>query len=111
MAEAARWTVRVSVPPVARRGETIEVRALVGHAMETGFRHDHLGAIVPRDIITAFSCRHAGEEVFRVELTPSIAANPFFSFPARAMESGDFVFSWIDGDGRAQEARAPIVVA
>ena len=74
MAEPARWTVRVSVPPVARRGEAIEVRALVGHVMETGFRHDHLGAPVPRDIITVFSCRHAGAEVFRVELSPSISA-------------------------------------
>ncbi len=108
MAEPARWTVRVSVPPVARRGETIEVRALVRHDMETGFRHDHLGAVVPRDIIAVFSCRHAGEEVFRVELGPSIAANPFFSFPARVVESGEFVFTWTDGDGRTQEARAPI---
>lgn len=110
MAEPVRWTVRVWVPPVARRGETIEVRALVRHAMETGFRHDHLGEVVPRDIIAVFSCRHAGEEVFRVELGPSIAANPFFAFPARAVETGEFVFSWTDGDGRSQEARAPIEV-
>ena len=39
----------VNVPLQARKGEVITVKALVGHVMETGFRHTEAGAIVPRE--------------------------------------------------------------
>ena len=32
---------------------------------------------IPRDIITLFTCTYNGEEIFRAELSPAIAANPF----------------------------------
>ena len=36
----------------ARRGEVIEIKTLISHPMETGFRRTQLGAPIPRDIIT-----------------------------------------------------------
>ena len=38
------------------------------------------GAAIPRDIINRFVCTYNGEEVFRAELFPAIAANPFIAF-------------------------------
>lgn len=112
MSEArANWTVRVAVPPRAKPGQQIEIRTLIQHPMETGFRYDHLGRIIPRDIVRELVCRFEGEEIFRVELFPSLAANPFISFFATATRSGTFSFTWTDDAGRTQGATAAIVVA
>ena len=110
-APAAGWTVRVSVPARAKPGQEIEIRTLIQHPMETGFRYDHLGVPVPRDIVNTFVCRFEGEEIFRVELFPSMAANPFVSFFAIATRSGVFSFAWTDDAGRSQGTTASIVVA
>ena len=79
--------------------------------METGFRYDHLGRIIPRDIVRSLVCRFEGEEIFRTELFSSLAANPFISFFATATRSGSFTFEWTDDAGRTQSATAAIVVA
>ncbi len=78
----------INVPPKAKRGELIEIKTLISHNMETGFRPDNTGKPVPRDIITEFVCKYNGEEIFRAELFPAIAANPYFAFTTRATESG-----------------------
>ena len=44
----------INVPAKAKRGEVIEIKPLVSHVMETGFRHSNIGEFLPRDIITQF---------------------------------------------------------
>jgi sulfur-oxidizing protein SoxZ len=90
--------VVVTVPAQARRGEVIEIRTLAGHPMETGFRRTQLGELVPRDIITRFSCTYNGVEVFSADLHPAVSANPLISFTTVATESGTLEFRWT-GDG------------
>ena len=77
----------INVPAKAKRGDIIEIRTLTSHIMETGFRRTMDGALVPRDIITSFTCRFEGEEIFRADLFPATAANPFFSFFTVATKS------------------------
>ena len=67
---------RIVVPAKARKGEVIEIKTLINHVMETGFRRDNVGKAIPRDIISRFVCTYNGDEVFRAELFPAIAANP-----------------------------------
>ena len=86
----------INVPPKAKRGQVIEIKTLISHVMETGYRRNEVGAMVPRDIINTFVCTYNGEEVFRAGLHPAIAANPFISFFATATESGKFEFKWTD---------------
>ena len=100
----------INVPKHARRGEVIEIKTLMSHIMETGYRHTAEGAVVPRDIITSFVCRYNGAEVFRAELFPAIAANPFISFFTTATESGKFEFEWIGDRGFSETASASIIV-
>ena len=64
----------VNVPPRARRGEIIEIKTLISHPMETGYRRSQLGTRIPRDIIRLFVCTYNGAEVFRAALHPAIAA-------------------------------------
>ncbi|KJC46411.1 sulfur oxidation protein [Bradyrhizobium sp. LTSP849] len=100
----------INVPSRAKRGDIIEIRTLTSHIMETGFRHTMDGTLVPRDIITSFTCRYNGTEIFRADLFPAIAANPYLSFFTIAKESGKFEFEWIGDNGYASTASASITV-
>ena len=102
--------VVVSVPPRARRGDVIEIRTLAGHPMETGFRRTQLGELVPRDIITRFTCSYNGVEVFRADLHPAVAANPLISFTTVATESGTLEFRWSGDNGYSASHSAAIKV-
>lgn len=87
----------ITMPASARRGEVIEIRVLVSHPMETGYRRDADGAPLPRDLIRRFSCRYDGETVFSADLHAAIAANPYLAFHTVAVTSGVLAFSW-EGD-------------
>jgi sulfur-oxidizing protein SoxZ len=100
----------IRVPERARRGEVIEVKALIGHPMETGYRRTQHGERIPRDIITLFTCTYNGTEVFRAELHPAIAANPFIAFTTLATESGTITLHWSGDNGFAASESAAIVV-
>jgi sulfur-oxidizing protein SoxZ len=100
----------VNVPKRAKPGEVIEIKTLMSHIMETGYRRTAEGEIVPRDIITSFSCRFNGAEIFRADLFPAIAANPFISFFTVATESGKFDFEWIGDNGFGATASASTTV-
>jgi sulfur-oxidizing protein SoxZ len=100
----------INVPAHAKRGEVIEIKTLMSHIMEPGYRHTADGKVVPRDIITSFSCRYNGAEIFRADLFPAIAANPFVSFFTVAAESGKFDFEWIGDNGFSKTASASISV-
>ena len=100
----------INVPAKAKRGDILEIKTLMSHIMETGYRRTATGEVVPRDIITSFSCRYNGIEVFRADLFPAIAANPFITFFTVATESGKFDFEWIGDKGFSEAASAAIVV-
>jgi len=102
--------VLINLPARARRGEIIEIKTLIAHPMETGYRLGPTGAAIPRDIINRFLCTYNGEEVFRTDLFPAIAANPFIAFFTVAAESGEIVFSWTDDHGETQTEVRQITV-
>ena len=100
----------VSVPATSKRGEIIEIKALVRHAMETGFRRTQLGELIHRDIIRQFVCLYNGDEIFRAVLHPAIAANPLLTFTTVATESGTIEFRWTGDKGFSAIETAAITV-
>ena len=100
----------INVPKTAKRGEVIEIKTLVSHIMETGFRHSNTGQVIPRDIITSFRCTYNGEEVFSTVFFPAIAANPFITFFTVATASGTIAFHWDGDNGFSVTEEAKIVV-
>ena len=101
----------VILPNLVRRGEVFEVRVLVQHPMETGFRRDMEGRTIPLNIVDRLAVTYGGREVFRAELGSGIAANPFLAFYAVAGESGELVVAWSDDRGEQGRAVAKVVVA
>jgi sulfur-oxidizing protein SoxZ len=104
-------SARISMPSQAKRGEIIEIRAIVAHHMETGFRRTERGVGIPRDIIHLFVCTYNGVEVFRAELHPAISANPYLAFSTRAIESGTLEFRWSGDNGFTLAEKATLQVS
>lgn len=101
---------RVIVPERARRGEIVEIRALISHPMETGFRRDAVGDAIARNVLTRFSCRYDGEEVFAWDLHPGVAANPFIAFHTVATRTGDVELTWTGMNGFEHRERRRMIV-
>lgn len=100
----------ISVPATAKKGQVIEIKALIQHVMETGFRPNSVGVLIPRDIITGFKCTYNGAEIFACEMFPAMAANPYLSFHTVATESGTLEFTWTGDNGFSLKDSAPIKV-
>jgi sulfur-oxidizing protein SoxZ len=92
--------IRIAAPKTAREGEVIELKAMIQHAMESGYRRDQFGRQIPRDILKHFECHYDDEVVFRAEFFPGVAANPFLSFYTTATRTGTLLFRWVDQGGQ-----------
>ena len=101
---------RVQVPKEVKRGDLIPVRIAIQHPMETGFRFDHMGRAIPKNVVNTLTCRYNGVEVFRAEMGSGISANPYLQFFTRAVESGELVFEWADDAGERGSERVAITV-
>ena len=83
----------------AKKGDIVEVKALVSHIMETGQRKDAQGQTIPRKILNKFTCTVAGKQVFQADFEPAVSANPYIQFKFKAEESGPVVLTWVDDSG------------
>ena len=101
---------RIQVPKEAKRGELVAVRIAIQHPMETGFRYDHSGRPIPKNVVNTLTCTYDGVEVFRAEMGSGISANPYLQFYTRATVSGDLVFEWVDDAGVRGTDSAAITV-
>ena len=102
---------RVKVPKTAAAGETITIKTLISHKMESGQRKDDDGNVIPRSIINRFTADFNGQNVIDVTLEPAISTNPYFQFEAVVPETGEFQFTWYDDDGSVYETAKKITVS
>ncbi len=102
---------RITVPATVPRGKPFEVRILIRHPMETGYRMDDAGRAISRNVIRSFSCRYNGDTVFSARLSSGIAANPYLRFFVTARESGPLTIEWLDDGGVGGSESASVTVA
>lgn len=100
----------INMPKTAPAGSVIEIRTLISHPMETGYRPGPDGRLRPRDIITEFVCHYDGAEIFRAELSPASAANPYLTFTTLATASGTLRFTWSGDNGFSQSQDVALTV-
>lgn len=106
----AKVRPRVKVPKTASAGEVITIKTLINHKMESGFRKDKKGNLIPQQIINKFTAEFNGKTVFSADIRPAVSANPYFQFTAKVPESGTFKFTWVDDDGTVYSQEKPIKV-
>ncbi len=96
----------INLPPAPKRGEVIEVRTLIAHPMETGYRPGADGKVLARDLIRRFSCLYddgnSRELVFQAELHAAISANPYLAFSLLVTGAGTLTLAWEGDNGFTQ---------
>jgi sulfur-oxidizing protein SoxZ len=89
------------------KGDTVEVRVLMAHIMETGQRKDAAGATIPAHFIQQISAKHNGKPIFSGQMGPAVSKDPFLQFAFKGAAKGDKVeVTWVDnkGDTRTDSA-------
>ena len=89
------------------QGSGAIVRVLMSHEMETGYRKDAAGKVIPAWYITDLSAALNGKTVLSAQWGTGISKNPFTQFTVRGAKAGDKItVSWTDtrGDKRSDEA-------
>ena len=88
------------------QGDTVEVRVLMQHEMETGQRKDAQGKTIPAWHIQTVTASANGKPVLSAHWGPAISKNPFLSFKYKGAKGDKVEITWIDnkGDKRTDEA-------
>jgi sulfur-oxidizing protein SoxZ len=83
------------------KGDTVTVKSLITHVMETGLRKDKkTGNKIPAHYIQEVSCKHNGKEVVLAQWGPAVSKNPYLSYQFAGGKKGDDVsISWVDNKG------------
>ena len=94
--------IRISSGPINPTTKISEIRVLIGHVMENGFRSDETGKRVPINIIKEIVITFNNETVFSAEIGTGIAANPLLSFPLTVPQGGGTLrVVWRDDHGQS----------
>lgn len=91
----------------ASAGDTVEVKILMRHDMETGQRKDATGKVIPAHHIKTLVVKCKDKVVLDAQFGPSVSKDPFLSFKFKGGAKGDKVsVAWADnkGDSRSDEA-------
>jgi len=71
---------RFDMPTQVRAGEVFKLRLLIQLPMETGYLLDLNNQRIARNVITDLRCTYLGQEVFRIEPSSGLSANPSVEF-------------------------------
>ena len=81
------------------QGDTVEVRVLMQHEMETGQRKDAQGKTIPAWHIQQVTATANGKTVLSAQWGPAISKNPFLSFKYKGAKGDKLQITWTDNKG------------
>ena len=91
------------------QGETVEVKALMQHPMETGRRKDSEGKSIPANFITEVGASVNDRVVIQGMWGAAVSQNPFLAFRFTGAKAGDVVkVYWTDNLGNTGQGEAAI---
>ena len=96
-------------PATAPRGTVVELRATMAHPMETGYRRDGDGQMLPQDLVRRVEARFEGQVFFTADLHAAIAAQPHLAFFLRLPGSGTVTVRWTGDRNLLHEQSVRIV--
>ena len=101
---------RLILPPLVRAGEEFQVRLLIQHPMETGYRRDVNGDVLEANLLEMLSLDFEGQTVFSALTMHALTANPFLTFVVAVRQSGKFNARWRDMKGNVGSISASVRV-
>jgi len=101
----AKNTIKIKAE---KKGDSVEVKVLMKHEMETGLRKDpKTGEKIPAHFIREVRCEHNGNVVLVANWGVAISKNPYLSFKISDGQSGDTIkISWVDNKDDSDSAQA-----
>ena len=99
---------RILVPTGIRRGDVIDVRALVEHPMATGLFRDPEGKPIPAHFVNDVSVMYGDQEAAHFVWTSGISRDPFVEFSLVANREAPLKITWKDNRGGAYEQAVEI---
>ena len=91
------------------QGDTVEVRVLMQHEMETGQRKDAQGKTIPAWHIQQVTATANGKTVLSAQWGPAISKNPYLQFSLKGAKAGDKVsVRWLDNRGETRSDAATV---
>lgn len=96
--EAQMSQPRIALPRNPKAGEAAELRTMINHPMETGFREDSQGNLIPQQLIESLRVSRGDETLFSVTFNTGTSANPFVAFFLGQFD--DLTFTWTDQQGQ-----------
>jgi sulfur-oxidizing protein SoxZ len=107
---ALQIPVRLTFAGALRPNHEIEVRLMLGHDMETGYRHDSSGVRVAKNILETITVTLNQTQIFEATLGTGMAANPMLFFPLTLPpDGGTLTVTWMDDQGRSGSSRKLLV--
>jgi len=95
---------RISLIGALQAGRTVEVRLLIGHAMDTGYRNDDQGRPVAKNILEWLRVSVGEVALFELDMGIAVAANPYLSFPLQVPpQASTLRVQWRDDRGQQGE--------
>lgn len=93
-----------------QKGDFTEVKALITHPMENGFRKDQeTGNLISAHFIEEVECQHNGKVVMSAIWGGGISKNPYLAFQFKGGNVGDSVtLQWKDNLGQADKSTVAI---
>jgi sulfur-oxidizing protein SoxZ len=85
------------------QGDITEVKVLMGHPMETGYRKNAMDETVPAHFIQLVTVTLNGKPVLEAQWGTGISKNPYLTFHLKGAKVGDIVaVTWHDNQGKSQ---------
>jgi sulfur-oxidizing protein SoxZ len=111
MATLNQHPIRLSIIGNPIVGKEVEVRVLIGHPMETGYRlGDGGNERIPKNIIESIVIKLNQRVLMNAELGTGIAANPLISiFVEVPKEGGMISVEWRDDLGKQGKAEKMLI--
>jgi len=94
------------------KGDTIEVKVLMTHPMETGRRKNDFGDFISANFIQLVSATLNGKQLLEAQWGTGISKNPYLTFHLRGAKVGDIVrVNWTDNQGKTGAGEIAITPA
>lgn len=88
---------RVALPRNPQKGVASELRTMINHPMETGFREDGQGGVVPQQLVEQLAITRGETPLLTANFHTGTSANPFVAFYLDEFEHLNF--TWTDQSG------------
>ncbi|ABK45489.1 sulfur compound chelating protein SoxZ [Magnetococcus marinus MC-1] len=93
-------------------GSMVDVKTLIKHPMESGFRKDRAtGETYPAHYVAKVEVNYLGNTVISAEWSGGVSKNPFYSFSLKATKSGPVEVTWTDNKGESWNEKFDLTVA